>query len=273
MPTNNNFCRISGFIARKANKAIILRRGPSRLFQMLLWDLKDDQITSGQWLKAKVEADTVVVSDDAQFVAYEAYDYKEVSNRDKSSIKRWIAVSRPPYFTAIGMWESTGYIFEPPAKSETNLKHTKLTPEVLNLANRITHDRFEAALASQGWHLTFDASETDWKNRYRSRVQTISLQKNFGNATARYQIFMNKSHQMIRIVTLVDSSAHTFLTLEPGPDKPLWIDVDNSGRLVYADQGCLYAWRDFPNGEPQLIADLNPNKFENIPPPDWALKP
>ena len=270
---SDEFCRISGVIARKANSAVIFRRGPSRYCQMLLWDLTNDHIEEGQWLRAKVETDTIVVSDDARYIAYEACDYKRASRRAEKNMNRWIAVSKPPFFTAIGLWHSTGYIWEPLAKPETNLKVNKLPPEVLELANRITHDRYEVALAAQGWHLTFDASETDWKARFRAGKSTVSLQKAFGVATAQYQIFMSKSHQMVRTVTLVDSLTNPILTLNPGPDKPLWIDVDNSGRLVYADKGCLYAWRDFPNGKPQLIADLNPNKFENIPPPDWALGP
>lgn len=49
-----------------------------------------------------------------------------------------------------------------------------------------------------------------------------------------------------------------------------WLDVDARGRVVFADQGCLWAWADFPDGEPKLIANLHDNVFEAVPPPVWA---
>jgi hypothetical protein len=51
-----------------------------------------------------------------------------------------------------------------------------------------------------------------------------------------------------------------------------WVDVDRNGRLVFGDKGCLWAWADFPAGQPTLIADLNPNLFTPVAPPDWALQ-
>ena len=53
----------------------------------------------------------------------------------------------------------------------------------------------------------------------------------------------------------------------------VWVDVDKNNRLVYGDEGCLWAWANFPEGEPTLIADLNGNTFEEIRPPEWVLKP
>lgn len=51
-----------------------------------------------------------------------------------------------------------------------------------------------------------------------------------------------------------------------------WIDLDAKGRVIYGDRGSLWAWEDFPEGKPHLIADLNENKFEPVEPPGWALE-
>jgi len=95
-----------------------------------------------------------------------------------------------------------------------------------------------------------------------------SFQKSFSGGEITYHYSWDEEwctvHDNQRVVRLELHTLH---------HHPLWIDVDNSGRLVFANKGCLYAWKNFPEGKPTLIADLNPNKFENIPPPDWALEP
>lgn len=56
------------------------------------------------------------------------------------------------------------------------------------------------------------------------------------------------------------------------PWQSQWLDVDHRGRVIFADAGCLWGWPNFPKGEKILVADLNPNTFEPVPPPDWALR-
>jgi hypothetical protein len=49
-----------------------------------------------------------------------------------------------------------------------------------------------------------------------------------------------------------------------------WLDLDAREHPIFSDEGRLYRWNDFPDGAPVEIIDLNPNKFEAIPPPPWA---
>ncbi len=55
-------------------------------------------------------------------------------------------------------------------------------------------------------------------------------------------------------------------------EHPGFFDFDPRGRLVYGEAGCLYAWSRWPDEEPRLIADLNANVFENVPPPNHARR-
>jgi len=69
---------------------------------------------------------------------------------------------------------------------------------------------------------------------------------------------------------LVDDSGVVRKDWKPNSFHPQWIDVDGRGRVVFGEAGCLWAWTDFPDDEPKLIADLNGNRFEPVAAPDWA---
>lgn len=51
-----------------------------------------------------------------------------------------------------------------------------------------------------------------------------------------------------------------------------FLDVDSRGRVIFGDKGCLWAWERCPEGEPQLIADLNGNVFQDVATPEWAKR-
>jgi len=59
---------------------------------------------------------------------------------------------------------------------------------------------------------------------------------------------------------------------KPARWHPQWVDIDGRGRVIYGEDGCLWAWSGFPDGRISLIADLNGHVFERKSPPDWALR-
>ncbi|QYK52329.1 MAG: hypothetical protein KF824_08670 [Fimbriimonadaceae bacterium] len=280
------YCRIDGVIARGANKAVIFRRGPSKVTQMLLWDFSSDVVTPGQWLKAKVHTSDVLVSDDAKFVAYMAADYRYKAKRKfgfwpehlRGNLYRWIAVSHPPYFTAIGLWQPFFSIGKLEAPTQGN-SHTGIQlPQVaIELATQIFNPKFSSQLERDGWTSQNTSEQLKNFNNWRNRLnpaETLTYRKDFGCGHLLYQITQNRRKITItNSVTIFDKESVEIMTIQAEPTHPLWIDIDNFGRVVYANKGCLWAWANFPEGEPQLIADLNPNTFEEVAPPDWATKP
>lgn len=60
--------------------------------------------------------------------------------------------------------------------------------------------------------------------------------------------------------TLFDKDRNPIRKWHTAADKPMFIDFDPRGRVVFGEDGCLYAWENWPQGEPKLIADLNENK-------------
>jgi hypothetical protein len=104
-------CRIDGIIATEANHAVIFRRGPSRLCQLLLWDLNSDVVLPGQWLQGRVYTKRCDVSPDGRRLIIAAANYAR-SHRGRNKLPLpdiglsdgWTAVSRPPHFTALAIW-------------------------------------------------------------------------------------------------------------------------------------------------------------------------
>jgi hypothetical protein len=58
--------RITGIVARGAPLAVLFRRGPSKQVLQLLWNLETDEITPGQWLKARVYDERADLSPDGR---------------------------------------------------------------------------------------------------------------------------------------------------------------------------------------------------------------
>ena len=100
-------CRLTVFLARKASVAVILRRGPKRWTQLVLWDRASDKFTPGQWFRGRVYERRCDLSPDGRLFVY--FAAKHGPRRDPDGIgEAWTAISRPPYFTALALWTNLG---------------------------------------------------------------------------------------------------------------------------------------------------------------------
>ncbi len=93
--------RIYGIIARKAPVAVLFRRGPSQFVQLLKWNLSDDTFEHGQWLNGRIYERRADLSPSGKLVIYFAAKFK-------GPMTTWTAISKPPYLTAIALWEGMG---------------------------------------------------------------------------------------------------------------------------------------------------------------------
>ena len=85
-----------GIVARDAEVAIVLRRGPTRRVRLLRWNLRDDTVQGGQWLEGTVTSGACAVSPSGELFVYFA----------RKAGRTFTCVSRPPYFTALAFWAS-----------------------------------------------------------------------------------------------------------------------------------------------------------------------
>ena len=94
-------CRLYVVLARDGRSAVVFRRGPSKQVCLLRWRLTDDTIEVGQWFKGRIYERRSDLSPNGDLLVYFAA-------RHHGPLATWTAVSRPPYLTALALWEGFG---------------------------------------------------------------------------------------------------------------------------------------------------------------------
>jgi hypothetical protein len=87
--------------ARDEPVAVILRRGPSRWYHVILWDTRRDHFTNGAWIKGRIYEEKCDLSPDGKLFVYFVH---QGSRGGTEFTDAWTAVSRPPWLYALGVW-------------------------------------------------------------------------------------------------------------------------------------------------------------------------
>ncbi|HEV3166426.1 MAG TPA: hypothetical protein VGZ22_20550 [Isosphaeraceae bacterium] len=87
--------------ARDAPVAVIIRRGPSDWFHLILWETRRDVFTCGAWFHGRLYPERCDLSPDGRLFVYFAFQGSRVGTAFTSS---WTAVSRPPWLHALALW-------------------------------------------------------------------------------------------------------------------------------------------------------------------------
>jgi hypothetical protein len=87
--------------ARDVPIAAILRRGPSRWYHVIRWDMAHDKFTHGSWIKGRIYPSKCDVSPDGELFLY----FVHMGSRFQTDFSdSWTAVSRLPWLTALTLW-------------------------------------------------------------------------------------------------------------------------------------------------------------------------
>ena len=102
-------CRLHIVVARDANVAIVFRRGPSKWWHFLRWDLEKLTFEPGAWLIGQLYPRRSNVSPDGQLLGYFVL---------KGEGGAYFAVSKAPWATVLAAWKTgdtytTGCVFGP----------------------------------------------------------------------------------------------------------------------------------------------------------------
>src|ERR1051325_10992038 len=62
--------RLSALPASDAPVGVVLRRGPSKLVELVMWDRRTDKFRPGPWFKGKIYADRSDISPDGRHLIY-----------------------------------------------------------------------------------------------------------------------------------------------------------------------------------------------------------
>lgn len=234
--------RVFGYVAAEADVAVLLRRGPSKWVLMIRWDLVTDDFEAGQWLKARVYEAQCDLSPDGRLFAYRANDgqyQKEIGGV-------YDVISRPPYFTALALWQSDAYLpalrwLDRPLRFGVVGEPTKGSlPGSLN--DRLAAHDFRQWVLSRGWNTVGGLRASDlWRPCAAGRLEWCP-----GSYQRKPVYILNGE--------MLDAD---------------WADVDHRGRLLLAREGRIYV-RD-ADGERELI-DLDPFEFRPLAPPNWAVE-
>ncbi len=268
--------------ARDGKTATIFRRGPSKLTQMLQWNLKKDIITPGQWVKLAVYPRRSDLSPDGQHLIYFAATHMggESSN--------WTAISRPPYWTALHLygqyhawngggvfednrhfWPNLGIGSATKAKVASGLVRLQRPPDWITPTGGEDMVIYLPRLVRDGW--TPEGEENSGKGSFR-RTTTWLFSK-----VVREKWLLRK-----RVVaSLVHKGPYGEVYWEThsliGPEREIdlddeWADVDGRS-VIYTSKGKLFRMAVHRKGpdEPISIADLTPNRFNRVVAPYAGL--
>jgi hypothetical protein len=279
--------RLYALIARKARKAAVFRRGPSKSVLLLAWDLKDDALTPGQWLKGRIYERRCDLSPDGALLVYFAAN-------QRPPLYSWTAVSRPPYLTALALWPKGdrwggGGLFKDErtlslnhSSSEMRLGNGFRTPagfavEPLGDHSGRGEDEPIGAirLERDGWTITTMGEASEYRHD-RPLKWEIDPPTVFEKPLGKRALVLRTN---LLGVGERDGTWYVQTSQIVGPDGVLrdlgridWSDVDHNGDVLFAKSGCLFRlshWALRP-GEARegvtLVADLNGLSFERVPP-------
>lgn len=90
-------------LARTAPIGLLIRRGPSKWWHLTLWNTRGDHFTGGQWFRGSLYPNKCDLAPDGSLFSYFAGKFQSIA-RQRGYDYTWVAVSRPPYFTALSLW-------------------------------------------------------------------------------------------------------------------------------------------------------------------------
>ncbi|MEO5951506.1 MAG: hypothetical protein ABIQ44_03470 [Chloroflexia bacterium] len=278
--------RLHGFLARDAPVGVIVRRGPSAWYQLILWHTDTDQFEFGQWFHGTIYPQVCDLSPDGKLFLYFAskhrlkkhiYESKQAAV-DTSSIYKWTIISRPPFLTALAWWPIYddswlgGGIFVDndtvwlKADAKRAPEKGSVPPEfsVILSGDESSEQAIERKMAESGWSLI---QEGVWKRGCYDPPQVFRKER----AGSQYKLLRYDSYDyrtQKRIYGLLDSATDNEVKL----GSATWLDFDQRGRIVFGREGKLFA---IPRGgsfdEVAELADFNEHQIEHIVAPEWAL--
>ncbi len=282
--------RLYVILARKAPYGVIFRRGPSRQVALLGWDTDRHQFRVGQWFKGRIYERRCDLSPSGEKLVYFAAKHK-------APHYSWTVVSRPPFLAALALWPKGdcwggGGLFR--NERALLLNHRRLErklapdcrlPRAISveplgklagggedepiLGQRLARDGWQCLAAGRfrhskigdgGMRIVFDEPQIWRKVRGPWELQML-LRGHMEDGGPSYLL----DHRV------VDARGEPVLAMS----RSDWADWSRSGELLFARDGRLYRVgidEQLGPREPEELIDLRSLKFEQLEPPEEALR-
>lgn len=245
-------------LAAEAETAVILRRGPTKWWHVTLWDTRRDRFQSGQWFRGQIYPSKCDLSPNGKLLIYFAGKWSARSVA-KGYSWTWIAVSRPPYLTALTLWP-VGDTWGGRGVFAGNTK-------VMIAASPKTHPDHPLGpleVVEDDWGKTVPCWHRGWMVRgdvWRKVQDDVALERalpgTWGWSPDRYGVaymLSRKDGEPIEVF------------------KAHWADFDQRGRLVAAVGGRILAAKIGPGSglKWRQLADFSAETPERMEAPVWA---
>jgi hypothetical protein len=277
--------RLYVILARDTHRAVIIRRGPTEWTRLSLWHTDTDQFEHGQWFKGQIYPERSDLSPDGRLLIYFAGKQTGYHNDPETSYATsWIAISQPPYLTALALW-NVGTTYCPgglfmdnrtiwlPFSAGDDTSHPDHQPRGLHIqtGQPLGTPPYLYRLERDGWarETGKDPVPPAWWVPQRD-LRSICWTKN--QPSGPFQLVLERSMigYEVRFTTFVTQPQRkTLVTL----DDFAWADWDHHGRLVGARHGQILATNpEAPNDDVTVLADLNDQQPDPQPAPEWARR-
>ena len=252
------------FFAREAPVGVIFREGPRKRIRLILWHTDTDIFEPGHWFLGQIYFDQADLSPDGKLMIYSAYKWHQ-SEEDGYS-DAWIAISKPPFLTALTLWpvswgRATGEFLDNQTVRLNGSVSVEPHPKhpLASWMNAIHQpipnwDRY----AKLGWRCIVDEQSEEYPYLYEKFV-----------LGTRFLLRCQTRQSRSPLYTLYDSQEQTTQNLEAER-----AEVDPQGRLILTRDGKLFvaSIHDDSSLTTTELADFNDMTFDAIPPPEWATK-
>ncbi len=276
--------RLYVLLARKAPRAVVFRRGPTRQVLLVSWETDKDAFREGQWLKGRIYERRCDLSPSGKRLIYFAADYKE-------PYYSWTAVSRPPFLTALALWPKGdawggGGLFA--KESEILLNHRsdemKLAvnaglPKWVNVKPLVDRPGWgedspimDYRLLRDGWRLIQEGKTIEHKlgaplwiefDPPQVWVKPCPLAPNYELRMVLCGIHERNGPSYVIEHSVVEKTSGGEVSL----GRTDWADWCQSGDLLFAREGMLFrlGWQEgkelHPIEEAKILIDLSDRKF------------
>ena len=277
--------RLHAVVAQDANVAIVFRRGPSKWWHILRWDLDALALEPGAWLKGQLYPRRSNVSPDGELLGYFCL---------KGQWGAYFAVSKAPWATALAAWEAgsawtTGCVFGPQREL---IMHGAFLPE------RPFHGRYPWPIETRGmvaWRhgRYFNEYMRGW-SELETEVRAERLQQ-LQSSGVQFQphkdppiMLEHRSESTKRTLGVCDTTdlmssiedpkyeAIYYLTDRKNQPELLpgarWADWDNHGRVLMATDSGKVQIHTITRQRRELLweHDLNGLTPQPVRAPEWA---
>lgn len=259
-------------MARDADTAVVIRRGPSRCTAFVGWNRSTDEFRVGQWLKGRIYERRSDISPDGKHLIYFAMNGRWQSEAKGS----WTAISRAPCLTALTLlakgdcwnggglfvgndtyWLNDGYGHKV-LRDEAGMQCSPDYPGAAYYGGECP-GVYYLRLQRDGWVMTaYNAAAPDGVRAiFEKRINDHWTLRKIAHATIQHGVGRGcyyDTHQL---------AGKGGALLER--DSWEWAEVDG-GRVVWAANGCLHAGRmkaDGMHGE-KLLFDFSTIQFEPV---------